>query len=340
MFPLFAFLLISLNILTPSAASPIIRNENEQTGSLTFYKFEMSDTSKASTIGTGEYFEFLPEEAHPLSGVEFTIYKVTDLSNYYSYDSKELPTVDEAEALVTDKTPKLSAVSDENGYIKFDNLELGIYLVQETNSPAQVSTKAQDFCVSIPMTDSTGTRWNYDVVVYPKNETKYGTFDFTKTDENGTPLTGCTIRIYSISNSIEAIEAVTDENGKIIISGLPYGVYKYTEIKAPQGYIIDSTEHSFEIQNDGEIVEAVLENKAEPANMDTDGNGDDMDTDGDDDNLDTDGSGDGLSTDGNGKSADTGDKFPLSAVLTAFFVSLLSVGILCNIKTKRENKSK
>lgn len=44
---------------------------------------------------------------------------------------------------------------------------------------------------------------------------------------------------------------------------LTYGKYTYEEFDAPDGYIIDTTPHSFEISKDGQIVKAEMTNKAE-----------------------------------------------------------------------------
>lgn len=56
-------------------------------------------------------------------------------------------------------------------------LPIGLYLVVETKVPEEVHTTTDPFFVSLPMTDATGDRWNYDVTVYPKNQTNNPTID-------------------------------------------------------------------------------------------------------------------------------------------------------------------
>ncbi len=55
-------------------------------------------------------------------------------------------------------------------------LNVGLYLVVETKVPENVIDTTNPFFVSLPMTVN-GDTWNYDVVVYPKNETGNPTLD-------------------------------------------------------------------------------------------------------------------------------------------------------------------
>ncbi len=78
------------------------------------------------------------------------------------------------DAIVMDKT-------NENGKTIKRNLEVGLYLVVETAVPEMVTSTTDPFFVSLPMTTVSGDAnsaspegghfWNYDVVVYPKNNT-------------------------------------------------------------------------------------------------------------------------------------------------------------------------
>ena len=61
--------------------------------------------------------------------------------------------------------------TDQNGKTGASNLEQGLYLVIETRVPENVTSTTDPFLVSLPMTTIDGTGWNYDVTVYPKNET-------------------------------------------------------------------------------------------------------------------------------------------------------------------------
>ena len=68
--------------------------------------------------------------------------------------------------------------TDSYGHTEATNLDLGLYLVVETKVPEYVTATVAPFLISLPMTAVNGsnaadggTRWIYDVTVYPKNTT-------------------------------------------------------------------------------------------------------------------------------------------------------------------------
>ncbi|MGN1410000.1 MAG: Cna B-type domain-containing protein [Eubacteriales bacterium] len=65
----------------------------------------------------------------------------------------------------------MSASPDSNGEVKFENLELGLYLVAQTGE-ADGYYDISPFVISIPMTNEEGTGWVYDIYAYPKAEEK------------------------------------------------------------------------------------------------------------------------------------------------------------------------
>lgn len=69
------------------------------------------------------------------------------------------------------------AYTDSKGVTSASNLELGLYLIVETEVPANVNTTVDPFFVSLPMTDVEGEAWFYDVDVYPKNQTNIPDLD-------------------------------------------------------------------------------------------------------------------------------------------------------------------
>ena len=69
-------------------------------------------------------------------------------------------------------------LTDSFGKTKAENLPLGLYLIVETKVPENVVSTTDPFLISLPMTSVNGTnaidggtRWIYDVTVYPKNQT-------------------------------------------------------------------------------------------------------------------------------------------------------------------------
>ena len=65
------------------------------------------------------------------------------------------------------------------GHTSADQLEQGLYLIVETRVPENVTSTCNPFFVSLPMTTVDGAAWNYDVTVYPKNQTGNPTLDKT-----------------------------------------------------------------------------------------------------------------------------------------------------------------
>ena len=61
--------------------------------------------------------------------------------------------------------------TDAAGHTSASGMELGLYLVVETRVPENVTSTCNPFLVSLPMTTIDGAAWNYDVTVYPKNQT-------------------------------------------------------------------------------------------------------------------------------------------------------------------------
>ena len=69
--------------------------------------------------------------------------------------------------------------TDTAGHTSADQMEQGLYLVVETRVPENVTSTCNPFLVSLPMTTIDGTAWNYDVTVYPKNQTGNPTLEKT-----------------------------------------------------------------------------------------------------------------------------------------------------------------
>ena len=69
--------------------------------------------------------------------------------------------------------------TDATGHASADQMEQGLYLVVETRVPENVTSTCNPFLVSLPMTTIDGVVWNYDVTVYPKNQTGNPTLDKT-----------------------------------------------------------------------------------------------------------------------------------------------------------------
>lgn len=121
--------------------------------------------------------------------------------------------------------------TDENGHSKVGGLERGLYLVVETRVPENVTSTCNPFFVSLPMTTIDGKGWNYDVTVYPKNQT--GSPDLEKTvreDKNSTGKNTGSLTDIADGYAHTATASVGDVVDYQIISTLPTITSKATSL--------------------------------------------------------------------------------------------------------------
>ena len=254
--------ILCLSALFIPTASAVTQNsiiDTTKTGSLSIYKFEMDDVSLATSKGTGETADAanVPQSASPLADVVFTIKKVAEVnSTYYKPDGVTLPTPAQAASMNAINT--YTQTTNASGYANFTSLPLGIYLVQETDGPSQITGKVADFVVSIPMTSNDGTSWNYDVTVYPKNKTSYTTITVDLSDyKDGTAIGGgkFTLQKYYKNTWSDVETNITTGNSGTVTpdSKLAYGgTYRLIQTYAPDGYILDHTNNITEFYIDYE----------------------------------------------------------------------------------------
>ena len=79
---------------------------------------------------------------------------------------------------------------------------------------------------------------------------KLTTVVINKTDTNGTPLAGAIIDVFNENDEL-VYEGTTDENGQIIIRGLPQGKYYAVEKQAPKGYLLNGEKVEFVVDEFG-----------------------------------------------------------------------------------------
>lgn len=289
---------------TPKYTTSTINKSKK--GSITIYKRSMTTALPTEPAGKGET---TPNPGgDPLENVGFTVYKVLDagkLVEYYNglstetvkeitvascfkdgtaataYTKENLKT-EIAEAAVKDINNKTELFTNDQGVVKFDNLEVGLYLVMETTLPQAVTQKADPFLVSIPMTrigagedETTNPNnevWMYDVTVYPKNSIAQGNVTLEKKGVTGSDtahavsLNGVKFTLYRKSDTDGQYTAVADctdietVSGQIQFSNLRKGSYYIMETgyadNADAGYILDTkAKYAFAIDNEGKVAE-------------------------------------------------------------------------------------
>ena len=114
------------------------------------------------------------------------------------------------------------AETDAAGHTFASDMEQGLYLVVETRVPENVTSTCNPFFVSLPMTTIDGTAWNYDVTVYPKNQTGNPTLDKTVREaKNSTGKNTGSLTDITDGYAHTATASVGDTVDYQIISTLP-----------------------------------------------------------------------------------------------------------------------
>lgn len=148
-----------------------------------------------------------------------------------------------------------------DGFYKLDNLYLGNYCLIETSTSGNHILDSTPYCFKLEHKDS-----NTPIVSLSytfKNHLGKGNVEISKTDfSTAEPVPNALIEVYDENDEL-VYSGRTDENGLITITGLPIGKYKFIEKEAPEGYILNTDEHFFEIKEDGEIVKSYLTNEKE-----------------------------------------------------------------------------
>lgn len=126
---------------------------------------------------------------------------------------------------------KAMAETAENGHSKVSGLEQGLYLAVETRVPENVTSTCNPFFVSLPMTTIDGKDWNYDVTVYPKNQTGNPTLEKTvREDKNSTGKNIGSLTDIADGYAHTATASVGDVVDYQIISTLPTITSKATSL--------------------------------------------------------------------------------------------------------------
>ena len=112
--------------------------------------------------------------------------------------------------------------TDATGHTSASNMEQGLYLVVETRVPENITSTCNPFFVSLHMATVDGAAWNYDVTVYPKNQTGNPTLDKTVREaKNSTGKNNGSLTDITDGYAHTATASVGDTVDYQIISTLP-----------------------------------------------------------------------------------------------------------------------
>ena len=187
------------------------------------------------TVGVLYGFDNSDRSSAVLSAIDLTNADAHKTENGVNYFTSDMLNNKLAAALAANATNVKNALetamknggvampeTDATGHTSASDMEQGLYLVVETRVPENVTSTCNPFLVSLPMTTIDGAAWNYDVTVYPKNQT--GNPDLEKTVREAKNSTGKnTGSLTDIKDGYEhtATASVGDTVDYQIISTLP-----------------------------------------------------------------------------------------------------------------------
>ncbi len=146
-----------------------------------------------------------------------------------------------------DNTGKLvnTYITDKDGQIIVENLDIGNYTLKETKTNDKYELNSQEIEIKI--------EWNKETKIEIENYRKKGNLKIIKVDSENEEikLEGIEFELYdNKENYIN--KYVTDENGEIIIENLDIGDYIIKEIKTNQQYILNQEKIEAKVEHNKE----------------------------------------------------------------------------------------
>lgn len=139
-------------------------------------------------------------------------------------------------------------VSDEEGEVLIEDLSPGTYVLKEVQSPEGYLLNLTEITFTIEDTYE-GT---VDVLLLDEYTNYLGSAYLIKTDHEGNALSGATFDVVTEDGERVIENLRSDENGKVLASGLAPGKYYFEETRAPKGYVRNTEKIFFDIASSEE----------------------------------------------------------------------------------------
>ncbi len=196
-------------------------------------------------VETGKTFEIKVENTKILGKLK--IVKTEDFTNK-PLKGVKFDILDENKKVVD------TIVTDKDGIATSCDLPLGKYTYKEVEVPEDIVIDEKEYPFEI-------TEHDQVIVKEIVNVKIKGNLEILKLDKDtNKPLAGVKFDIIDEKgNVVETV--VTNEEGIAKSKVLVKGKYKFVEVEAKEGYILDKSEHKFEIKTNEEIVKETVYNK-------------------------------------------------------------------------------
>ena len=129
-------------------------------------------------------------------------------------------------------------------------LPSGNYRVEEISAPSgyTLNTSSMPFTVSNTQTEKI-------TITFPNTQSQ---ISISKVNEEGELIAGATLAIYNSSN--QKVQEFTSKTTPTIIDKLPVGKYTLRELKAPNGYVLNTEPVAFEVTNNTRNLQVSMKN--------------------------------------------------------------------------------
>lgn len=178
--------------------------------------------------GSLDVYKVDADDSIPLEGVEFSLYDAN--KNFIT-----------------------KGITNGNGHLIFDQMEIGTYYIKETQAlPGyQLDPNFHEMTIS--------DRVRYSAITI--RDKKYGTLLLHKTDDLGNPLQGAYFQLYNKNMQPIGQPKASQGNGEILWDHVELGQYYVKEVQAPAGYQIMNAVKGLEITENHRTSEITISNQ-------------------------------------------------------------------------------
>ncbi|TGY41647.1 hypothetical protein E5347_11585 [Clostridium sartagoforme] len=151
--------------------------------------------------------------------------------------------------LMQDNKEVATAVSNENGVVSFENIELGTYTLIETTPTGY--KEAGPWTVNVTKEGTFIDESKLEIIENEKIIEKTGSFQFNKNDNYRNPVNGAEFALYQ--DEEVKYTAISTDTGLVSFSGIKEGTYTLKETSAPKGYEVSKVEVEVTVNSDGTV---------------------------------------------------------------------------------------